>query len=159
MTTWEAITKRSLAEIDDAVADTREFIATRPAEAEAWLLAHAAPGLVAKPAAPGPAPAAALRALGRPRLVKGALHTPLAAPGPGLLIQRATMATANGRATACVRRREVNRARSLTLRCKLTESARERRRLAPLRLKVETRFRADDGSADRLTHRITLPRA
>ncbi len=150
----------SLSQIDAAVGATRAFIAARPAEAEAWLGPRPPADPVTQPAAVGRTPdqATPLRAFKRPHLVKRTLRTPLATPGPGLLFQRVMLTTAKGRTSVCVRRLEVARARTLTLGCQLSDSARKRRQRAPLQLEIVTRFQGTTGTSTRLTHHLTLPR-
>jgi hypothetical protein len=168
-------------DIEEAVAETREFIATRPAEADEWLEENAPPAPpppedppLAPPSAPEAAPSStpatslpsqADEPKGGFTVVQarigraGALRMRLRLRGPGVLVQRGTIATDNGPLGVCYHRVEVDRARQLTVSCPLSAGARERLRSQALRVTLVTRFRSANGAVERTTRTIVVPRS
>jgi hypothetical protein len=150
----------SLGEIAAAVAATRAFIASRPAEADAWL-ADNRPQLES-PSGSTPAGSASPRRtvylrVGRVRLVGGALRTEVQLRSAGAVTQRAKIATA-GSNVVCRDRAEVARARDLTLRCHLPATLRKRLREKWLALRLVTRFAPAASRPEVTTRHITLRR-
>ena len=149
---WQLIDPRqeyTVAEITEAIEDTRAFIAGRPAELIDWL------------AEPKDEPAAACDAsrslllaalcsvaVGRDRddasrSLGGCRWFPRHPPRPagaGRVSKRASIDTASGPVVACASRPEVKGAGTTTLRCQLSADARRRLRARWLKLKVEIQF-------------------
>jgi len=170
-------------DIEDAGAETHEFIAARPAEADEWLEAHAPPAepedslpvlpvvpddpvspqATPSSAAPAPPPAADESSevtLVRARVGKrGVPQTRLLLRGPGVLTQWGTIASGDGPVRVCHRRVEVERARILTVRCPLSSSARRRLQSQALRVTLLIRFRSASGEVERMTRLIVVPRS
>jgi len=154
-------------EFEDGVEETRDFIATRPAEAAEWLRLNETP-------TPGTAPTGATSAsteaaksggpggsrlrVGRTSMAGGVLRTRMQLRTGGLVTQRATVSTGRGALVICRDRARVGQARSLTLRCQLPASILERLRQKPLGITVATRFFPAGGSPENIARWITLPR-
>ena len=159
--------EHSLEEIADGVDETREFIASRPAEAAEWLgeppqPKATPPGTPQPPGAADPAeragpPAPSLR-LGRMWVEEGVLHTNVRLRSGGAVAQRAKVSTGKRAVVVCRDQAQVKEPRSLTLHCRLPAAVRERLRERPLGLTVATRFIPSGGSPTILSRRIVLPR-
>jgi hypothetical protein len=163
--------EHDLGEIADGVAETRAFVAARPAEAADWLgepchtTPPPTPGI---PPGPGSTPAsttttqilptpAALRVV-RAKSIGGAISTQLNLGVPGTVVQRATLATADGPLLACHTRFEADRAGDLTSTCPLTAAARKRLHTRWLRVSLVTSFFPSSSAAESDTRRVHLPR-
>jgi hypothetical protein len=156
----------SLAQIEDAVAETRDYIAARPAEAEAWLAANVPPA----PAAPESAPpaesapagstseAAEVVRLRGPRLRGRFLLTFLRLSAPAIVSQRATIMTPHGPMTVCLRAPHERPAGEQSLGCRLDLAALAKRRGRALGITIVTRIKPSTGAAKVITRRVTLPR-
>lgn len=163
----------SLHEIEEGVGATREFIATRPAEAAAWLAAHAPPevpepevpgsgssggsspagGSGPTPAAPQPSPDAP-PALGGLTRGAGSFALAVRVPRPGTVREVAMLA---GR-RVCASSTMVATAGIVSLRCRLPRKIRRVRHQHALHLGVTVTLTAP-GAPPRTAHRrITLPR-
>jgi hypothetical protein len=145
--------------VDGAVAETLGFIAERPAELAAWLGTEKGSGPPAgsAPATEGPRHPARLRFRGA-KVRNGVLTTHLRVPAPGRVVLRATIHAGGGRIEACSAQVRVRRARSLTMRCRLSGAVRRRLRNRRLILSVRTRFIPEAGSPVLLTRRVLLRR-
>lgn len=169
--------EQSMDEIDAAVAATRAFLASRPAEVDAWLAPPAGPGpgspagsspaeagAVAASGPPGgaPAPAAVPSPLrfGRPRLDGWDVVTRVATPGAGRLGQRATIRVGERTIrTVCTAGARRPAAAVVALRCRLWPFARARLRggrLGPL--SVRTWFVPPSGRPRATTHGLVAAR-
>ena len=160
--------EHDLGEIADGVTETRDFVATRPAEAAAFLGApcHTTPP-PSPPVTGGGGPAAistsatsaATRSfgVGRARLVGRTLKTELTLQRAGTVSQRATIVTADGPVVAC-RKQIEEQAGDLTLSCPLTRPVRERLQARWLRATLVTTFIPSSGAAEAITRTIHLPR-
>jgi CotH protein len=154
-----------LGEIAAEVAETRDFIASRPAEATEWL---GRPASVAKPAgsspaAPGPdewtflPPVSAFK-VGRTWVANGVLRTAVRLRAGGTVTIRIKIPTGERAALVCRDQAEVKRPRHLTLLCRLPASVQERLRQQPLDIKIAARFVPHGGQPETISRRITLPR-
>jgi CotH protein len=159
----------SAGQIAAGIAETRDFIADRPAELAAWLGVAAsstpaeAQGCVdpePTPAGAGPSGTRARRIAGRLRVkdVDGGLSTRLRLLRATRVSQVATFGARNRTRTACTVLAKASTPRVLVLPCRFSYAARERLRHRHLRLTLVTRLRAPDGSSETLTRRITVPR-
>jgi hypothetical protein len=158
-----------LAEIADGVAETRAFIASRPAEAAEFLGApcHTTPPPATDPGTTAAATAAAstvtppvLPALsvGKVKLVGRTLRTELSLRSAGTVSQRATIATADGPLVACRKQAEINRAIDRTLSCLLTRPVKKRLQARGLRASLVTTFAPSSGAKETVVRNIHLPR-
>ncbi len=153
-----------LEEIADGVAETRAFLASRPAEAAAWLGGEAEQGgqpagLPSAAAQPDKSrPTQSVR-VGKVRVARGVLRTRVRLWASGTLVQRAKVSTGKGARVICLDRLRVNRARTVTLRCRLPASVRERLRQGPLGITVATHFASPGGRPENHSRWIVLPRA
>ncbi len=160
----------SLEEIAEGVDETREFIASRPAEAVEWLGENPGPGGGPDlPGSDGPAanPSQAFQPLGPPSrglrigrvwVAAGALHTQVHLRNVGLVTQRALISTGKGGGVICRDQARAEQAGSLVLHCQLPASIRKRLRQRWLGLTLATRFVPSSGTAENVARRITLPR-
>ena len=96
--------------------------------------------------------------VGRIHFADGVLRTWLSLPGAGVVSQQGTIPGRHGPWPVCDDRLETDGARSATLRCDLSDDARERLHRHWLRLTVVTRFRGIDGTLIRGSRQIVLPR-
>lgn len=137
----------TLEDVEDAVDVTRDFIAGRRAEAEAWLEANEPPpGLVVsvppasqKPAGQAqPSPVQPLH-VGRIARKGRAFVTRLWLPGPGLVSQRATVKASKGVRQACSVRAATTGGPQ-RLRCPLSKWTLASLRSHPLTLRMQTAF-------------------
>jgi hypothetical protein len=150
----------TLAEIEAGVAESRAFIASRPAEAAAWLgVTQSGGGAQAgggsQPAAPGVA--RRLR-VGKAHVAGGVLHTRVRLASGGTVLQRTKLPSAQGARIICRDRVRVPRPRAVTLRCQLPSSVRDRLRKGPLGVTVATRFIPASGRPENSSRWIVLPR-
>lgn len=156
--------EHSLEEIADGVAETREFIATRPAEADEWLGEQQQPGVEpttfpSAPALPGRVdPVGPSLRIGRIWVAGGVLRTQAQLRTGGVVTQQAKISTGKGAVVICRDRAQAEAARSLTLQCRLPASIRERLRQKSLGLTVATRFFPASGKPENVARRITLSR-
>lgn len=165
---WQAIDPRkpyNEMTIDEAVAETELFIASRPAEAAAWL-----EGRPSAPGAPASEPPASIASVstGLARRISsaarvtggnGALRTRLRLLRSARISPEATPKIRKGEVDACSEQAQASEPGALTLHCVLSDAVRERLRARWLRITVVTRLRADDGATEVFTRRITLPRS
>lgn len=86
------------------------------------------------------------------------LRTHLDLTAPGTVTQLGKIVTRRGQVTVCHSRAEVDRPRSLKLRCKLDAEARERLRKGWLKVGVTTRFSPSEGPLESSTRYLNLPR-
>lgn len=165
-----------LAEIADAVAETRAFVASRQADAEHWLGAPCEAPPVSDPtpplppSTPGPgtttstlvptAPPSAGAAFhaGRPQIAGQALSTRLTVPGAGTVLQGATISTSSRKIVACRRSLDAGAPGDLTLTCPLTPAVRRHLRARWLRAEVVTSFQPPTGPPETVTYHVRLPR-
>jgi hypothetical protein len=94
-------------------------------------------------------------AVGRPKVVAGVIITRLTLPGPGRVGQRATTKVGEATLRVCAARTRRKRAGRMTMRCRLSSSARRLLRSRVLRLTLRTRFVPDGGQAIVRTRRLT----
>lgn len=153
--------EHDLGEIKTGVDETREFIATRPAELAAFLGPEESPPAAAG-ASPISSPAASVSSLslyvGRSRRDRAKLVTRLWATGPGLVTQSATFETARGLRKACSTETTVTAAGKFTLRCDLSPAVVSRLRHRHLVLRVRTSFEPMSGTPESTLRRASLPR-
>lgn len=154
-----------LDEIAAGVAETRAFIASRPAEAAKWLEesdgsgGSAASPVGSAPVPPGPRkPLGASFRLGKVWVAGGVLRTRMHLRTAGMVTLRAKISTGKGSLVVCRDRARVKQARGLILRCSLPASLRDRLHQRPLDITVATRFAPAGGSPENVNRRITLPR-
>ncbi|MFN8217501.1 MAG: CotH kinase family protein [Solirubrobacterales bacterium] len=169
---WQAEDPRkeqSQAQIEAAVAGVRQFIASRPAEADAWLAAHEPPpkggdaggGASGGGSDPGgtaaPQDARPLRLAG---VVKrpGELRLRFRLLVPGRVRESVSVGTAAGRRRVCAPAASAAAATTLVLTCRLPRFVRQRLRRGPVRLRVVTEVETASGVAVTATRRVTLPR-
>jgi hypothetical protein len=173
LTTWQEVEGKESTrgewtseEIEDGVAEVSAFIASRPAEAAKWLgeAQQQTERSVGSPMAPTPLigkaglPLPGLR-IGKARLTQGVLRTRIRVEASGAVIQHAKVSTGEGARVVCGDRIWVESARTVTLRCRLPASIRERLRLGPLGITVATRFVPANGRTENSSRWIVLPRA
>ncbi len=154
----------SLEQIAAGVAETREFIADRPGEAEAWLAAHVPPAhavSAATTAATAALPVAVGKHIhvGRTWSTEGALRTRLRLLSSGVITQRVQILSEEGRLGVCRARIGVGVPRRITLPCVFSAAARQSLRERSLRATVVTRFLASDDTMETVTRTVTVPRA
>lgn len=172
------------AEIAAAVASTRTFATGRPGELAGWLgsplVTSTHPGCAwevldqagtePSPIPAGPASAApnsdplserpvapSLRFAGVARK-PSALIARFHVSAPGDLDLRATLRTRDGNRTACTATASPTAAGSISLRCELTQAARDRLAIRWLRLHLKAQLASPPAPAAHLTTSITLPR-
>jgi len=151
--------EHSLREIDEGVADTRSFIAERPAELDAWLSSRVEqPPPPSSSPAPLSHPARSLR-VSRAAVAGGVLSTRLNLPKAGTLSERVTIRTRAGAVVACATRGRVEAPGPEIVRCKLSSSARQRIAARWLRLQVELDFASDDGGRESRDFDVVARRA
>jgi hypothetical protein len=178
---WQAIEQSNgarhvhdLDAIQDGVAETRDFIASRPAEVAAFLGEPCAgvpvppattPDVAAEESTQDAESSAAVAGppvaglfVGRARVADGRLRTELRLPGPGAVTQRATISTTAGKRIVCEAEAEVKQARDLTLSCHLSAGLRDRLRARWIAIKVTTTFEPATGAPETTTQRLVLPR-
>jgi hypothetical protein len=141
---------------DAAVAETRAFLAGRPAELSAFLGPEGSPPA----AAGGEVPRASVPSLdvGRSRRHAAVLITHLWLAGPGVLSQTAKIRTPHGSRTACSAHVSVPAAGPRDLRCPLSAATLRRLRAHGLSLHVGTSFAPQDGNPESAFRRIHLAR-
>jgi hypothetical protein len=96
--------------------------------------------------------------VGRTKIAGHSLRTRLSLAVPGVVTQRGTISIRKRTVTVCRSRVEVDRARSLNLRCKLNAIARERLERHRLKVSLTTRFTPADGLTESSTRSLTVPR-
>jgi hypothetical protein len=152
-----------LEEIEEGVAETRAFIASRPAEAAEWLALEAETGgqTTASPLATVVPNGSARRRLriGKARLVRGVLRTRVRLWAGGTVSQRAKVSTGDGARVVCRDRVRVENAGAVTLHCRLPSSIRERLSRGPLGVTIATRFVPAKGRPQNFSRWIVLPRS
>jgi hypothetical protein len=161
---WEQLeqgngrSEHDLAEIKTGVDETREFIASRPAELAAFL--GPAESLGSPPPAAQPKAKATVPSLyvGHSRRESAALVTHIWLAGPGVVSQTATIKTAHGRRNACSVQASVTSGGGRDLRCLLSASVLPRLRSHGLTLRVRTSFVPQGGSGETAVRRIRLAR-
>jgi hypothetical protein len=164
---WDA------AEIAAGVAETREFIATRPAELADWLGLEApdvpsgdtpcpadeetpsdpdpdspGPDVKSSPPAGPPVPISLplpAPKLGPTRVAGSVLSTRVTGlPGGGVVVQRGRIPGRRGPVGVCSRRVEAGAASQLTVRCVLSKGARQRLRSGALKVTLVTSYRSEN---------------
>jgi CotH kinase protein len=156
-----------LEEVDAGVAETRAFIASRPAEATAWLNGEEPQQQGSGPPVSVPGASQVAGAVARPRalrvgkarLARGTLHTRVQLGSGGTIVQRGKVSTGEGARVVCRDRAQAERARAVTLRCSLPASIRERLRSGPVGITLAIRFTPAGGSPQNLSRWVVLPRA
>jgi hypothetical protein len=158
--------EHSIGEIQHGVAETREFIASRPAEVAEWLGEKSQTR--AEPASPGSAlptpdrvvhfPAPGFR-IDRPQVQGSVLRTRVHPWTKGVVAMRVMISTGKGSAVICRDKALVGRAHGLTLHCLLPAAVRQRLRRRSLEITVFTRFLPAGGNPESITRRVTLPHA
>jgi CotH protein len=168
-------------QIADAVDDTIEFVADRPAEAEAWLLEHPppakegevviGPGVVttetlretaptSTPAARPEAPRIPVKGVTELGVEKGAgvvrLRLRAAVAGEATLVGRSPLA--GKRRNVCGDELEVKRPRDFAIACRVSPRGLQRLRNHDLPIYLRLAFIADDGQETVLARQVTLPR-
>ncbi len=151
--------EHGLEEIGEGVAETRGFIAGRPAELDAWLSSQGEqpPSPPSSPAPHSP-PAPSLR-VGRAAVAEGVLTTRLDLPEAGTLSKRVTIRTRDGIVAVCATRVHAGAPGPAVLRCRLSRSARQRIAARWLRLRVELDFASDDGGRESRDFDVVARRA
>jgi hypothetical protein len=167
--------QHSLAEAEEALSETSDFLASRPSDAVAFLGEQCASSptpstpstppttpasATAKPdiGAPGTSEAPVGFEIGRARFEDGLLQTDLRLPAAGAVTQRVTIATAAGAVVVGGASAEVKRARDLTLNCRLSAALRERLRARWLRIGIATTFVPSGGEPRTISRRLVLKR-
>lgn len=169
---WEQLdpqSEHSAQATEDGVKATREFIADRPDELDAWLGPEAgeakpldasssaqAPSTASAPSQP---PSSLLRL--HISLVPrdgGILRSRMHLPEAGQVGQRVTIATADGVVRVCAARARAKRAGAVTLRCRLSPAARKRLRARWLTMRVTIRFESQNGSSETVSGKVVIPR-
>jgi hypothetical protein len=157
-------------EIAAAVAATREFIAERPAEAEAWLVAHPPPHPPLIPVAPDvetPNPFEVVPRTGEPTLPVSVIAVERLARGfrirfhsdaAGEAVLRGRARIAGVERGVCRDERSVKAGREFIVVCRLDPKAVERLRQRALRVGFVAKVTLDAGGALTLDRPITLPR-
>lgn len=154
--------EHDLEEIQLAVDEVREFIATRPEELNAWLdpssLANGSPAdSDGGEEPPDRAPHTPMR-LGRIAIAGDTLVTQLTVPAAGQVSQRVEIRTVNGDLGACTAQQNATGAGSLIVRCGLSAAIQRRRRARWLKLNVTTRFKVRGRALESTFRRVLLPR-
>jgi hypothetical protein len=128
-------------------------------DAEEWLGIERPP-LVDPPKTPPPSePEYRSRMrVDRLKAVGNSLRTRLDLATPGVVTQLGKISTRRGPITVCRSKAEVKRPRSLTVRCKLNEDARERLRKRPLKVRLTTRFAPVDGPLESTARSLNVPK-
>ena len=158
-------------EIADGVSETRDFIASRPAEAAEFLGApcHTTlppivpatdPGTTstASTVAPSALPTLSALSVGKAKLVGRALKTELSLGSAGTVSQRGTIDTADGPIVACRKQVTIDGPQDRSLSCPLTRPARERLQARWLRATLVTTFTFSSGASEVVTRSVHLPR-
>ena len=156
--------EHDLGDIANEVAETREFIASRPAEVAEWL------GEQPSAQTPGPTstdpahrivvdfPKKSSLKVGRAWVKRGVVRTEAHPWSSGVLLQRVVFPARKGPVVACQDKLRVKRAGERTLSCRLPAAVRERLRREGLGLTVVVRFLPAVGHPESVTRRILLPR-
>jgi hypothetical protein len=164
---WQALDPRKPydeAMIADAVEDLEYFLSRRTVDAEEWLgIGPPPPTPPVDPPTPlptvPPAPAPGPRwSIDRTRVAGHAIRTRLSLVVPGVVTQVGTTSARGVTVTVCRDRAEVDRGRSLRLRCVLNDQARDRLRHRRLKVSLTTRFDPLGGPAEKVTRTFTFAR-
>lgn len=157
------------AEIQDEVADVREFIAGRPREAAEWLgEAPRDDGSTGSDSSSGPEPDPNSGSdphlhiqlptrnfeVIRKWVTGGILRVQVDVRQRGVLFQKVTVRTTEGPVVACRIRTQVKRPGRLTLRCRLPDSAREQLRQGHQGISVLIRFTPSEGKSQSVVRRV-----
>jgi hypothetical protein len=174
---WQAMDPRQATDaagIAVAVQDTRDFIALRRDDAQAWLNSlppdepeepeqpeGPAPAFSAGPTAPlissalgGPAPLAVVRF----KVSAGVVTVRIAFPGPGTVRLRGIARLGGAMRTACTAKTTRVTAGNVRLRCRLRAAAKRHLRARALRLRLKTWFAPAQGRPATVIRRLTVPR-
>lgn len=146
--------ERDVAEIEAAVAEVRRYIAERPGELAAWLAAHT-PKPPAPPAPPAPKGKLKLSGVAKHRR---SVDLRVRVPAAGKLSGRGVWHGRAGDRTVCSDHATVSTPAEATLHCRLSAAALDRLRERPLKLAFQIRLRSDDGTTEKLTRTVRLPR-
>ncbi len=161
---WQALgasrEEHGFEEIEEGVAETRDFIAERPAELDGWLSSQdePSPSSSSAPLAPVDHSDRALR-VGRAAVAEGVLTTRLNLPGAGTLSKRVMIRTRDGVVVVCATRVRARAPGRAVLRCRLSRSARQRLAARWLRLWVGLDFASDDGGRESRNFNLVVRRA
>jgi spore coat protein CotH len=154
--------EHDLGDIEDEVADTREFIAARPGDVAEWLGEEPAPGNRVAPGPDSASPAHFQRRLpersfevGRAWVSGGVLRVRVHALRRGVLVQRVILRTGKGKTVACRSRIQVKHPRHLILRCRLPDSARDQLRQGHQGVSVLIRFTPAGGKPQSVVRRVS----
>jgi CotH kinase protein len=154
-----------LKEIADGVAEVRAFVAARPGEAAKWLNGEVGGEEQEAQGSAGPPPPAAPSSsspgvrMGKARVTRGGiLRTRVHLPAAGTVVQRGKVSTGEGARVVCLDRVKAERPRSVTLRCPLPASIRERLRSGPVSITLAIRFIPMGGRPENLSRWLVLPR-
>jgi CotH kinase protein len=154
-------------EIAEEVEDVETFAEQRPGQLENYLTEHGALGGAVDPCAQPqpedstgpklepPAPPSTLPVLGfgPSKVVGNVVSTRVAIPGGGIVTQRVTARLSGRRIQVCSDRESRSTVAKLTVRCRLSQQAREARAEGPLRLRVRVGFSPEGGKA-RFANRV-----
>lgn len=160
---WQAIDPRKpygQAEIAEEVEWLPYFMGKRAVDAEEWLgIEPPQPPVKPTPDLLPPPPAAQEPrwSVGSTKLSRRAIRTRLSLAGPGVVTQVGRISTRRGAITVCRGRAEVDRARSLTLRCVLNAKARKRLEKRRLKVTLTTRFYPAAGPVETAARLFTIP--
>jgi hypothetical protein len=155
-------------EIQDEVNDTRAFIAARPGDVAEWL-GDEGPGETGEtphgddrtPVPDAPQPHLQIHlpkrsfSVGRTWVAGGVLRLQVRTRSRGLLTQRVTVQAESGPIVVCRGQKQLKRPRRLTLRCRLTDSARAQLRQGHQGISVLIRFTPVDGKPQNLVRRVS----
>lgn len=137
-------------EIAAGVSRTRQFIANRQSELYAYL----------HPTSPTPPPGTEprLAKIGKTEFRKGVVITHLTAFEPGVALQKVMTHLGHHRVKVCTGRREVHRARAVTVACRVSKRVRFRIRAGHrVHLNVRAGFTNDAGGYAFKVHHLTVP--
>lgn len=153
--------ERDFAEIEAAVADVRQYLSERPGELAAWLADNApqppAPPAPKSPEPPVPAPKAKLKLVGVTKYRRW-VDLRLRVPAAGKLSARGVWHRGPSDLTASSGKATVSAPSTVTLHCRLSAVALDRRRERSLKLGFLIRLRNDDGAVENLSDTVRLPR-
>jgi hypothetical protein len=157
--------EHDLGEIADGVAETRAFVASRPAEAAAFLgepcasvPVPAAASADETTAAAGSAPDPDGFRVGRVRAEGTLLQTEVHLPTAGVVDQLVTISTADGQVVVGRKQVGYGQGRDLSLRSRLSRALGERLWARWVRVKIVTAFQSKDGQRESVTRHKRLPR-
>jgi spore coat protein CotH len=157
--------EHDLGDIEDEVADTREFIAARPGDVAEWLgdegPGETPPADDRPPAPDAPQPHLQVHlpkrsfSVGRTWVGGGVLHLQVHVRSRGLLVQRVTVQTDKGPVVACRSQKRLKQPRRLTLQCRLADPARAQLRQGHQGISVFIRFTPADGKPQSIVRRVS----